>query len=88
MNKGETNRQKGLSIGYLQNKYRLTLVLGDEMSPVEDSVPGLQVEQVELHRVTLVHVAVGVEEPPLQDHRVRRLHAQLAQRAVLVQPVD
>lgn len=57
------------------------------MRPVEDGVPRLHVQQVQLHRVPRVHVPVREEQLAPQQQRLRRVHALLAERLGRLHPV-
>lgn len=60
----------------------------DRVRAVEDGVPGLHIQQVQLDGVARVDVLVGEKELAAQQHRLGLIDALLAQRLRRVDPVD
>lgn len=65
----------------------LTLVLRDGVRPVKDGVPRLHVQQVKLHRVARVHVAVREKQLSAQQQRLAHVDALLAEGLRRLHPV-
>ena len=64
------------------------VVQPDGVGPVQDGLPGLLVQQVELDRVPGVDVCVAVKVLPLQQQDVGLHDALLSQGFAVVHPVD
>lgn len=64
------------------------LLQRDGVRAVEDGVPSLHVQQVQLDGVARVDVLIGEEELAAQQHRLGLVNALLAQRLGRVDPVD
>jgi hypothetical protein len=63
-------------------------LLRNWMSAVNDGVPGLDVQQIELHRIVRVYILVGEEELAPQEDGLVLVYSLFPERLRRVQPVD
>uniref|UniRef100_A0A6B0V009 Putative secreted protein n=1 Tax=Ixodes ricinus TaxID=34613 RepID=A0A6B0V009_IXORI len=72
----------------LETRKLARLLQSHRVRRVQDGVPGLDIEQIQLHRVARVHVGVGEEVLATQGQHLLLVHSELAQRLGVVHPVQ